>query len=157
MGKSYVKSNRKWSPKTPYVTADIIIELTDRPERPIVLIERKNPPHGWALPGGFVDRGERLEQAAVREAEEETGLRVRLKILLGIYSDPERDPRLHTVGAVYVAEAQGDPAAADDAKNVAVHTMDNLPDLLAFDHGRILSDYAHYRKTQEITPLWRAE
>jgi 8-oxo-dGTP diphosphatase len=101
-------------PVTPQLTADIIIEMIDRPGRPIVLIERKYPPPGWALPGGFVDVGETLESAAVREAREETSLDVTLNLLLGNYSDPLRDSRGHTVSAVYIAEAQGEPRAADD-------------------------------------------
>jgi len=105
-------------PVTPLLTVDIIVELTDRPENPIVLIERRYPPYGWALPGGFVDVGETLEQAAVREAEEEISLVVSLKSLLGCYSDPARDKRGHTVSAVYVAEATGSPIAADDASRL---------------------------------------
>ena len=97
-------------PVTPQIAADAIIELVDLPDRPIVLIERLNPPHGWAIPGGFVDVGETIEHAAVREALEEIGLEVRLKALLGIYSDPARDHRGHTVTAVYVAEAHGTPS-----------------------------------------------
>lgn len=105
-------------PVTPLLTVDIIIELRDRPGAPIVLIERKNPPHGWALPGGFVDVGERLENAARREALEETSLEVELQTLLGCYSDPARDPRGHTVSAVYVATATGEPQARDDARDL---------------------------------------
>ena len=108
------------APETPKLTVDIIVELIDRPARPILLIERKNPPHGWALPGGFVDVGESLEQAAVREAAEEISLPVKLITLLGCYSDPARDPRSHTVCAVYTAEASGEPQATDDAANVQI-------------------------------------
>lgn len=128
-------------PVTPLLTVDTIIQLVDRPGRPIVLIERLNPPHGWALPGGFVDVGETLEQAAVREAREETCLEVSLTGLLGCYSAPDRDPRGHTVSAVYLAEATGTPQAADDAKTVGVFTTDALPRELAFDHAEILADY----------------
>ncbi|KPK10677.1 MAG: NUDIX hydrolase [Acidithiobacillales bacterium SG8_45] len=137
-------------PETPSLAADTIIELTDRPGRPIVLIERKFPPYGWALPGGFVDIGESLEQAAVREAAEETALTVALTRLLGVYSDPRRDARGHTVSAVYVAEAGGEPKAQDDAKHVGVFDLDNLPTVLAFDHARILEDYRHLRDTGEL-------
>ena len=134
------------APKTPALTVDIIIELRDRPDVPIVLIRRKNPPHGWALPGGFVDVGEALERAAVREAEEETALRVTLKLLLGCYSDPARDPRGHTVSAVYVAEAEGEPRAQDDAAGVAIFSPEALPAPLVFDHARILRDYLAWRQ-----------
>lgn len=136
-------------PETPALTVDIIIELIDRPQRPIVLIERRYPPYGWALPGGFVDVGETLEQAAVREAAEEVSLEVRLVELLGCYSDPARDPRSHTASAVYVAQAQGEPCAADDAANLAVFSPNEFPKALAFDHGRILQDYLHFRRTGE--------
>lgn len=134
------------APKTPALTVDIIIELRDRPDVPIVLIRRKNPPHGWALPGGFVDVGETLEHAAVREAEEETALRVTLKLLLGCYSDPARDPRGHTASVVYVAEAEGEPRAQDDAAGVAIFSPEALPDPLVFDHARILRDYLAWRQ-----------
>ncbi len=132
------------APVTPHLAADTIIELVDRPDRPIVLIARRNPPYGWALPGGFVDVGERVETAAVREALEETGLSVRLRALLGCYSDPRRDPRGHTVSAVYVAEARGDPRAGDDARECGVFDPARLPPL-AFDHARILEDYLRFR------------
>ncbi len=138
------------APVTPALTTDIIIELADRPGRPIVLIERRFPPHGWALPGGFVDVGEAVERAAVREAREETSLTVTLRALLGVYSDPARDPRRHTASAVYIAEAHGEPRAQDDAKNVAVFSLDRLPDVLCFDHARILADYRVYRETGRL-------
>lgn len=139
-------------PVTPIIAADIIIELLDEPGRPIVLIERKNPPHGWAIPGGFVDVGETLEHAAVREAEEETRLKVTLKALLGNYSDPKRDPRGHTVTAVYIAEAHGSPEGGDDAKHA--QGFDPLkPPQLAFDHALVLSDYRKFRETGMVTPL----
>ncbi|MCG6886273.1 MAG: NUDIX hydrolase [Proteobacteria bacterium] len=140
-------------PETPLLAVDIIIELQDQPQHPIVLIERRNPPPGWALPGGFVDQGEALEQAAVREAREETCLAVQLKFLLGCYSDPQRDPRGHTVSAVYVAAAWGTPRAADDARRVRCVAPDDLPAALAFDHDLILADYRHYLRTGEAAPL----
>jgi 8-oxo-dGTP diphosphatase len=140
-------------PVTPLLAADIIIEMVDRPEWPIVLIERKNPPCGWALPGGFVDVGECLEQAAVREALEETSLHVTLTTLLGCYSAPQRDPRGHTVSAVYVAEARGEPHARDDAKQVELFTLSNLPVSPAFDHATILEDYRQFRLTGRLAPL----
>jgi 8-oxo-dGTP diphosphatase len=135
------------------LAADAIIELIDRPGRPIVLIKRKNPPHGWAIPGGFVDLGERVERAAVREAREETALEVSLCALLGIYSDPARDPRGHTVTAVYVAEARGKPQARDDAMAVGVFAPEDLPSGLAFDHGMVLDDYLRFRSDCSTAPL----
>lgn len=140
-------------PVTPKLTVDIIIELIDKPGRPILLIERKYPPPGWALPGGFVDVGETLEQAAVREAAEEITLPVTLKTLLGCYSDPARDSRNHTVSAVYIAQARGEPCAADDAAAVRAFLPENLPTLLAFDHALILEDYRQFRQSGQLTPL----
>ncbi|HKJ77049.1 MAG TPA: NUDIX hydrolase [Gammaproteobacteria bacterium] len=140
-------------PQTPLLTVDAVIALVDRPGSPVVLIERKNPPHGYALPGGFVDVGETLERAAVREAREETGLDITLKALLGCYSDPGRDPRGHTVSAVYCAEATGEPEARDDAQALDVYPLDALPQPLAFDHGLILADYRRFRETGAVAPL----
>ena len=140
-------------PITPLLAADALIELIDMPGRPIVLIERKNPPYGWAIPGGFVDIGETVETTAVREALEEVSLEVTLRTLLGIYSGPQRDPRGHTVTAIYIAEAKGKPVAADDAKNVGIFTLDQLPAPLAFDHAMVLEDYRRYRETKEVAPL----
>jgi len=141
------------APQTPLLAADVIIELVDRPARPIVLIRRRNEPPGWALPGGFVDVGERLETAARREAREETGLDVTLKVLLGCYSDPTRDPRGHTVSAVFVGEARGEPLGADDAAEAQVIDPAAPPEPLAFDHALILADYLHYRASGERAPL----
>ena len=138
---------------TPLLAADCIIELRDRPGNPIVLIERKNPPLGWAIPGGFVDVGERVEAAAIREAFEETCLRVRLRALLGLYSDPARDPRGHTVTAVYLGEASGTPEAADDAKSLQIVTLEQLPQPLVFDHATVLADYAAFRAGGQCAPL----
>lgn len=142
-------------PETPLLTVDIIICLCDRPQRPLVLIERRYPPYGWALPGGFVDVGETLEQAAGREALEETSLDVELQFLLGCYSAPGRDPRGHTVSAVYVAEARGEPRARDDAKGLGMFALDALPGVLAFDHVLILDDYRRFLATGERAPLRR--
>ena len=128
--------------KNPFPTVDIIIEI-DREDGQtgIVLIERKYPPHGWALPGGFVEYGESLEETAVREAKEETSLDIRLVEQFYTYSDPGRDPRFHTISTVYIATAQGRPRARDDARNVGVFTEADRPRPLAFDHDRILQDY----------------
>ena len=130
--------DKKTEFRNPFPTADIIIEIDGAG---IVLIKRKNPPHGWAIPGGFVDYGESVEAAAVREAKEETSLDVELTRLLGVYSDPDRDPRFHTVSTVFVARASGTPIGQDDAAEARVFTRDNLPDDIAFDHRSILDDY----------------
>ncbi len=124
--------------RNPFPTVDIIIEIMDG----IVLIERKNPPYGWALPGGFVDYGESLETAAVREAREETSLDVSNLRLLGCYSAPDRDERMHTISTVYMAKGHGTPQAADDAASLQIFKLTNLPESLCFDHSKILADYA---------------
>jgi len=131
--------------RNPTPTVDIIIELVDRPHRPIVLIERQNLPLGWAIPGGFVDYGEAVEVAARREAEEETGLQVELVEQLLVYSDPNRDPRQHTISIVFLAMATGEPLAGDDAKGVSIFESWRVPSNLCFDHDRILRDYWRYR------------
>lgn len=126
--------------RNPLPTVDIIIETGSG----IVLIERKNKPFGWALPGGFVDYGESLEQAALREAREETGLQITLKQQFRTYSDPDRDPRHHTITTVYIATADGAPSAGDDAAKADIFMQGNLPPL-AFDHAKILEDYFTYK------------
>ena len=121
----------------PFLTVDIIIEQKEG----VVLILRLNEPRLWAIPGGFCDYGESLEEAAVREAREETGLEVELIEQFHTYSDPRRDPRQHNISFVYVARAEGTPRAADDASDARIFKMDVLPENLAFDHDKILRDY----------------
>ncbi len=123
--------------RNPLPTVDVIVETP----KGIILIKRKNPPYGWALPGGFVDYGETLEDAAIREAREETSLHVRLVSALGAYSDPRRDPRHHTISYVFIARSRGRARASDDALEIGVFDRDSLPKDLAFDHGQILQDY----------------
>ena len=128
--------------KNPYPTVDIIIEIErNNGNHGIVLIKRKNPPYGWAIPGGFVDYGESLEQAALREAKEETSLDIRLIKQLHTYSDPNRDPRKHTISTVFIAEAEGQPAAQDDAAEIGIFSRHEIDFALAFDHEKILCDY----------------
>jgi len=129
--------------QTPLLTVDIIIRYQDG----IVLIERKNPPPGWALPGGFVDVGESLEEAAVREAKEETSLDVALVEQFHAYSKPGRDPRFHTVTMVFIADGKGTLKGCDDARKATVFREETLPKQIAFDHGQIIADYFEYLKT----------
>jgi ADP-ribose pyrophosphatase YjhB (NUDIX family) len=129
----------------PRATVDVIVEV----DGGIALIRRRNPPPGWAIPGGFIDYGERAEDAARREMREEVGVDVELVVLLGVYSDPARDPRGHTISTVYVGRASGTPHAGDDAADVGVFRRETLPAPLAFDHARILEDYFHFRRTGE--------
>jgi 8-oxo-dGTP diphosphatase len=145
--KAVKKHRASWS-KKPFPTVDIVIEIDREDGRPgIVLIERKNPPYGWALPGGFVDYGESLEEAAVREAKEETSLDIELLGQLHTYSEPGRDPRFHTITTVYIAKAKGRPQARDDAKNIGIFTVKERPRPLAFDHDKILEDYLQEKQT----------
>jgi len=138
-------------PQCPPIAADVIAEIGDK----IVLIERKNFPHGWAIPGGFVDFGETVEDAAVREALEEISLAVEIRAMLGVYSRPDRDPRGHTITVVYVASATGMPRAADDAKTVELFDPRTPPTPLAFDHAEILSDYVRWIESGEFPAPWR--
>jgi len=124
--------------QNPIPTVDIIIEIESKG---IVLIKRKNPPYGWAIPGGFVDYGESLEEAALREAKEETNLDVELARQFRTYSDPKRDPRHHSISTVYIAKGKGIPQAKDDAAEIGIFTESNLPNEIAFDHRSILNDY----------------
>jgi len=129
--------------RNPFPTVDTIIEFDGQG---IVLIKRKNPPFGWAIPGGFVDYGESLEDAAIREAKEETGLDVKLIRQLHTYSRPDRDPRHHSISTVFITKAGGEPSAADDAIEIGIFTKDNLPTPLVFDHAEILADYFILKK-----------
>jgi 8-oxo-dGTP diphosphatase len=129
--------------KNPIPTVDIIIYKKNT----IILIKRNNDPIGWALPGGFIDEGERVDQAAIREAKEETNLSVELIDLLSVYSDPKRDPRKHTMSVVFTAEAVGDPVAGDDAVLANYFQLDDLPGPIVFDHQQIIDDFIHFRQT----------
>lgn len=129
--------------KTPYVAVDAILRLWEGNHfKGLVIIERLYPPYGYALPGGFVEIGESVETAILREIKEETSLEARIRSLFGVYSDPQRDPRFHVVSIVFVCDAEGTPKAGDDAKKVRVFKLEELPlDSMSFDHGRILMDY----------------
>lgn len=133
MGNKFIQAR----PRNPFCTVDAIIET----ENGIILIERKNQPSGWAIPGGFVDYGESFEDAVRREAKEETGLDIKLTRQFHTYSDPKRDPRHHTISTIYIATASGEPKAGDDAKEVGIFNKDSLPEEIAFDHRQILEDY----------------
>ncbi len=132
-------------PSTPFVAVDGIIKIfEDECFKGIVLIERKNAPHGWALPGGFVEIGERVEDALVREMKEETRLDVRIVRLFNVYSDPQRDPRFHTVSITFECVASGVPKGADDAKVAHIVPLERIPwQELVFDHAKILRDFLH--------------
>ena len=136
------------NPRNPYPTCDVIVEL----DGGIVLIERRGEPKGWALPGGFVDYGERVEDAAIREVKEETSLDVRLEALLGVYSDPSRDPRQHNLSVVYVGQGRGVLHAGDDAGLAKVFPLDSLPSL-CFDHAQIIEDYRRFRAGHLEVPI----
>jgi 8-oxo-dGTP diphosphatase len=142
--------------KGPHATCDVIIEVPTPDGPGVVLVKRRHPPLGWALPGGFVEAGESTFTAAAREAQEETGLAVTLKELFGVYSDPKRDPRgLHTLTVVYIGTADGTPQGADDAEEARAFPLSALPSPLAFDHGDILAHYRRYRADGTRPPIDR--
>jgi 8-oxo-dGTP diphosphatase len=137
--------------RNPVPTCDVLIELADQPGT-LVFVERKHEPLGLALPGGFVDDGEWVADAAVREAKEETGLDVTLVELFHVYSDPTRDPRKHTISTVFIAQAAGTPVGGDDAARCIVAAPSELPGPLVFDHATIVTDYLEYRRTGQRPP-----
>ena len=138
-------------PRNPFLTVDIIIEMHGK----IVLIERENLPHGWAIPGGFVDYGESLETAAIREAKEETNLDVTLLEQFHAYSEPIRDPRFHTTSIVFIATGSGILKADDDAKNAEVFTQETLPANIVFDHKKILDHYYEYQQGAKKSEIFK--
>jgi len=140
--------NRVLSNKYPFPTVDAVIKLYDEKRKitGLVLVDRKFPPYGWAFPGGFVEQGESLETAVVREAKEETGLDITIEKQFHTYSEPKRDPRIHTISTVFICTSRGTPKQGSDAKNVKVFPLDQLPDL-EFDHGKILEDL---KKNKEL-------
>jgi 8-oxo-dGTP diphosphatase len=140
-------------PVCPPIAADVIAEVGDA----IVFIERKNFPYGWAFPGGFVEFGETVEAAAIREAREEISLEVELRALLGVYSRPDRDPRGQTITVVYIGRATGEPHGADDARVARLFPPSAPPAPVAFDHTEILADYLRFLKTGEFPMPWRAD
>lgn len=142
--------------RNPLLTVDAIIET----ESGILLIERKNPPHGWALPGGFVDYGESVEDAVIREAKEETSLDIEIIEQFQTYSDPSRDPRKHTASVVFIARTANKdqtPCAMDDAKTLCIFKISEIPDNLAFDHGKIISDYIRYKNGEPKTSIFKRQ
>jgi len=144
----------RWKPKTPYLTTDGIVEIYNVSEKllGVVLIQRKNTPLGLALPGGFVDIGESVEDAVMREMKEEISLDVKIKNLFGVYSNPDRDQRFHTASVVYLCTAYGTPLGADDAKEAMIIKLEDLKlNKLVFDHGNILKDYLYkYHPTLQL-------
>lgn len=132
--------NRVLRNKRPFPVVDALIKYNQNGSfQGIVLVERLNEPKGWALPGGFVEKGESLEQAVVREAQEETGLTIKIEKQFHTYSDPNRDPRLHTISTLFICKAEGKLKSGSDAKNAKVFRLDQLP-ALCFDHGLMVAD-----------------
>ena len=138
-------------PRNPFLTVDIIIEI----DKGIVLIERENRPHGWAIPGGFVDYGESLESAAIREAKEETSLNITLLEQFHSYSDPSRDPRFHTASIVFIAKGNGVLKADDDAKDADIFIKETLPANIVFDHKKILDHYFKYKQGTKKSDIFK--
>ena len=135
------RCGHEWQRRNPLPTVDMLIDMGEGDARRLVLVSRRNPPHGWALPGGFVDYGETVEQAAVREAYEETGLKIEIIRQFHVYSRPDRDPRGHMISTVFVAKAAGEPKGGDDAAEARAFSLGDLPEEIAFDHRRIIDDY----------------
>lgn len=140
--------------RNPAPTVDVLIELASAPGQ-LVFVERKYEPHGLALPGGFVEAGEWVADAAVREAKEETGLDVELVELFHVYSDPARDARRHTMSTVFIGRATGTPVGGDDAARCIVAAPEALPSKLVFDHALIVADYVAYRRSGKRPPARR--
>jgi 8-oxo-dGTP diphosphatase len=134
---------KMFEPKTPYLAVDGVVRLWEGERfKGIVLVERRYEPLGYALPGGFVEVGETVEKAVLREVKEETGLDAQIVKLLGVYSEPNRDPRFHVVSVVFVLDAYGEPKGGDDAKKAVVFPIEDLPfDKIVFDHAKILKDF----------------
>jgi len=138
--------------KTPFLTVDGIVEVYEKKKfKGIVLIERKNPPYGLAIPGGFVEYGETPENAVLREIQEEVGLKAEIKNFLNFYGNPERDPRIHTVSLVFILKADELPRAGSDAKRTFIFKPDEIPfEKLVFDHSKILRDYILFKKGKKV-------
>ncbi|MEW6455508.1 MAG: NUDIX hydrolase [Acidobacteriota bacterium] len=145
-GRTNVKYEPKDKPRNPFPTVDIIIEYKKGDKEGIILIKRKNPPYGWAIPGGFIEYGEFAENTAIREAKEETNLDIEILSQLHTYSNPERDPRHHTISVVFVARGFGTAKAKDDASEIGIFNKDEIPENLAFDHNRILKNYFNLKE-----------
>jgi 8-oxo-dGTP diphosphatase len=139
------RCGHEWQRRNPLPTVDMLIDMGERGSPRLVLVRRKNPPHGWSLPGGFVDYGETVEEAAVREAYEETGLKIDIVRQFHVYSKPDRDPRGHMMSTVFVAEATGEPKGGDDAREARAFSPGDFPEDIVFDHRGIIGDYLEGR------------